>query len=75
MLPEIDNSSLEAIISRVESGSRKGIKIDLKAYLKEKINRNPGCFDKFPDINHLTLDNTNIGPSDAAKKIIEHYKP
>lgn len=66
--------SEEAILSRVESASRKGQKVASKEFMKEMFIKHPDCFDKFPDIKHLTIDNSNMIPADAAKKIIKYYK-
>ena len=66
--------SIDAILKRVDSASRKGIKIDSIKRLKEELKSNPMLFDNFPDIEHLVIDNTNLQPKEAALRITNYCK-
>jgi tRNA uridine 5-carbamoylmethylation protein Kti12 len=65
--------SHEALLERVVSDSRKGAKIDNRDFLKDKLAREPQIFDLFPDVKHLSIDNSTLEPSIVAGKICEYY--
>lgn len=65
--------SENALYERVVSKSRIGHKVDSVQKLKEILESNPERFDKFPDEEHLTIDNTELTPLQAAQKIIRYY--
>jgi tRNA uridine 5-carbamoylmethylation protein Kti12 len=65
----------ETILNRVNNDSRKKYgKFYSKEKLEESIHKYPEMFDKYPKINHLTIDTKNVSPIEAADKIIEYYK-
>ncbi len=66
-------ASKEKLLERVENESRRGQKIDSKEFLASKITKEPNMFEKFPDAEHLTVDNTELTPQQAASKIIDYY--
>jgi tRNA uridine 5-carbamoylmethylation protein Kti12 len=66
--------SHEIMEQRVLSESRKDRKIDNVARWHEVVDGNQGAFETFPDFEHLTIDNSELSPEEAAKQIIEHYK-
>ena len=65
--------TLEAVMERVQSESRKGVKVASKEHLKKELTNRPLQFEKFPDVDHLTLNNTYIEPEDVASQIVEYY--
>ena len=66
-------SSKEELLKRVESRSRKGTKIDSKVYLEKLIAEKPEIFDKFSDVEHLTIDNTNLSAEEVAGRVFLEY--
>lgn len=62
--------SEEELLKRVLSGNRKGVKIDSEEHLKELIRDNPELFEKFPDIDHMSIDNSNLASSEVARQIV-----
>lgn len=66
--------SREAILNRVESDSRKNQKIDNKEFLIKKLNEDNSYYEKFKNINHLTIDNSNLTAKNAAQNIIDYYQ-
>jgi len=66
-------SSKEELLKRVESDSRKGTKIDSKIYLEELIIEKPELFDKFPETEHPTIDNTNLSAEEVARRVSLEY--
>lgn len=66
--------SKESLLERVESESRKGNKIDTKDYLEKQLNKKPAFFSKFEDVEHLSIDNTNLPPEEVSDKIIKYYE-
>lgn len=65
--------SEEELLKRVSSSARKGIKIDSEEHLKELIRDNPELFEKFPDIDHMSIDNSNLAPDEVARQIAYKY--
>lgn len=65
--------SREAMLERVTHDSRKGIKVETQEHLLRLLENEPELFDKFPDTEHLTLDNSSLSPSEAATRIRQHY--
>ena len=63
----------EALLFRVDQPSRVGVKADTKMLLEEILQQNPGIFEKFPDQDHLTLNNTDLLAPDAAQLIVQYY--
>lgn len=61
------------LMERVGSPSRIGIKVDNKDRLEDILNHNPGLYEKFPDVEHISIDNSGISPSDAAGLIADYY--
>ena len=66
-------ASKDALMHRVEEESRKGNKIDSKEFLNDLLAKHPDVFDKFPGVEHLTVENTNLSPEDGAQKILGYY--
>lgn len=66
--------SKETLLDRVEESSRKGNKIDSKEMLNDMLTQKPDVFDKFPDVDHLTLDNSSLSPEESAREIVSYYK-
>ena len=66
--------SINSVLERVESESRKGLKVDTINRLKEELKLRPMQFDNFPDIEHLAIDNTTLQPKEAASRIVSYYK-
>lgn len=67
------NPSRETLSERVVEESRKNDKIDSKEFLDNYLAKNPDSYDKFPDVEHLTIDNTTLSPNDVAHQIVSHY--
>lgn len=65
--------SEEELLKRVLSGDRKSVKIDSEEHLKELISDNPELFEKFPDVDHLSIDNSDVAPSEVARQIAANY--
>lgn len=65
--------SHEALMGRVVSDSRKGVKIDNPDFLKDKLAKEPQIYDLFPDVKHLSIDNSSLEPNEVANKIREYY--
>ena|SRR5688572_18234480 len=65
--------SREVMLHRVEHDSRKGLKIENRQHLARLFEQEPELFQKFPDQDHLTIDNSNLSPRQAAQAIIAHY--
>ncbi len=63
----------EELLNRVESRTRKGTKIDSKDYLEKLITHKPELFSKFPDIVHLSIDNTSMSAEEVSRKISLEY--
>jgi len=63
----------QVMMERVTQDSRKGIKIETQERLLQLLEKEPELFDKFPDVSHLTLDNSALTPSEAAAKIKQYY--
>lgn len=63
----------EVMLERVTEDSRKGIKVETQEHLLQLLEREPELFDKFPDREHLTLDNSSLSPAEAATKIRQYY--
>lgn len=64
----------DALLSRVEESSRKAHgKIDSKEFLLKRLTDRPDTLSKYPDVEHLRIDNTNISAHEAAKMITQHY--
>ena len=55
------------------SDSRKGVKIDNPDFLKDKLAKEPQIYDLFPDVKHLSIDNSSLEPNEVANKIREYY--
>lgn len=66
-------ASKQVLLSRVGSPDRKNIKIDSKDQLEKLLDEKPEMFDKFPDIEHLTIDNSNLSAQEVAQKIATEY--
>lgn len=64
----------EVMFKRVTQDSRKGIKIETRERLLQLLKNEPELFDTFPDVEHLTLDNSSLTPAEAAARIRQHYK-
>lgn len=66
--------SQEALYERVVQDSRKQLqKLSTKDDLKERITKESEMFKKYPNVDHLTLDNTHLSPAETAKAIKIHY--
>lgn len=52
--------SKETLFTRVESESRKGVKIETAERLTAILENEPELWEKFPDVEHLTLDNSDL---------------
>lgn len=63
----------EVIFNRVEEPSRKGIKADTKSRLEAILEAYPDIYEKFPDEDHLTINNADVSADDAATLIIDYY--
>jgi len=67
-------ASKEELLRRVESDSRKGNKIDSKEMLNDMLNKKPELFEKYPGVEHQTIDNTNLSPEEVVKEIRDYYE-
>lgn len=65
--------TLEAVMERVESESREGIKVASRNHLQKELISRPMQFDKFPDTEHLVIDNTDLQPREAALRVADYY--
>lgn len=68
LLPPVDT-----LLERVTEDSRKGIKVETTEHLLQLLNNEPELTDKFPDVEHLTIDNAALSPRQTAEQIIDHY--
>jgi shikimate kinase len=66
--------SVETVLKRVESKSRKSVKIDNQDFLKSKFDKPNDYYGKFKNIEHVSIDNSELKPIEAAKEIIRYYK-
>lgn len=66
-------ASKDTLLERVGNSSRNG-KINTKQQLENLFNDNAELCDKFPDVEHPTVDNTNLTPQQAAIQIIDYFK-
>lgn len=66
--------SREAIMERVSSASRKGVKISTVEHLERELTRRPMQFDTLPGIEHISIDNTKLQPRSVALQIIAHHQ-
>ena len=64
----------EVLFRRVQEESRKDHKIDSKEFLEKLLDSKPEFYDKFPDITHLTIDNSDLSPKEVACQICSYYK-
>jgi len=64
----------DELLNRVTSENRKGKKIDSQEYLLELLDRNPGIFDKFPDVEHLSFENSNLPAQIVSERIAKYYE-
>ncbi|MCL4353838.1 AAA family ATPase [Patescibacteria group bacterium] len=65
----------ETLLERVENQSRKDHGKNLsKDYLKKLFSENSDMLDKYPKLDHLTIDTKSFTPEQSAIKIIEFYK-
>jgi hypothetical protein len=55
--------SKEALLSRVESDSRKGVKLDSREIFEKLLDEHEGFWTSFPDVDHLKIDNSNLTPT------------
>jgi len=62
--------SHDTLMDRVCSKSRMGFKIDNVDYLKAQLAKHPEYSQKFPDVEHITIDNTDMSPEEVADEII-----
>jgi shikimate kinase len=66
--------STDALLERVEQESRKGVKIESRAALKRLLAVEPEVLETFPDVPHLTIDNSTLTPSQVAEVIEDYYR-
>jgi shikimate kinase len=64
--------SKEELLKRVGAEDRRD-KINLREHLKKMFKERPGIFDKFPKVEHITIDNTNLTAEEVARKICSEY--
>jgi hypothetical protein len=64
--------SKEALLSRVESDSRKGVKLDSREIFEKLLDEHEGFWTSFPDVDHLKIDNSNLTPEETATIIEGH---
>lgn len=64
----------EVLMQRVSGASRQGRKIDNLERWHEVVDDNDKAFETFPDFEHLTIDNSDMAPEQAAQFIIDHCK-
>lgn len=65
----------EALYDRITGQSRKELhKLGTPEELKSRIMQQPDMFMKYPNVEHLTIDNTEMSPGDVAEIIRDHYK-
>ncbi len=55
--------------SRVDHG-----KIDSPEFLAQKLADEPDTFSKFPDLEHLSINNSRLQPAEVAQTIKEYYQ-
>ena len=65
--------TMESLQQRVDEPSRKGRKLDDKELLSQLANKHPVMFEKFPDMEHLVINNSELTPSEVSDKIIEYF--
>lgn len=63
----------DVLLQRVEEESRKSQKIDSRVVLEAKLKNEPTIFEKFPEVEHLTIDNSDLTPQEVAQQICEYY--
>jgi hypothetical protein len=64
----------EALMERVASESRKGVKVCSAEHLERELVQKPMQFDTLPGIEHMIIDNTNLQPRVVAAQIVLHYQ-
>lgn len=69
LLPTVD-----ALYDRVEAESRIPLqKLITKDELRSRVEGQSDMFVKYPDTEHLTVDNTSMSPAEVAYKIKDNY--
>lgn len=63
----------EVLLERVSNESRKGVKVETREQLERLLQNEPELFDTFPDVPHLSLDNSALTPKEAALQIKSYY--
>ncbi len=63
----------QALDSRVVGESREGGKAQTVQRLRELADRYPVMFERFPDLEHLVINNSSMQPNEVARLIYEHY--
>jgi len=66
--------SEDALVKRVVAPTRQKVKIDNVDYLRKQLIENPEYFQKFLDIEHITIDNTDLTPAQVVEKVAKYYK-
>jgi len=66
--------SREAVMERVASESRKGVKVSSVEHLERELAQKPMQFDTLPGIEHMIIDNTELRPRVVASQIVSHYQ-
>ena len=66
--------SREVLLARVAGESRKGRKIDTAARWHEVVDTRPIAFEKFSDVEHLAIDNSDLSAEETAKRIVDYYQ-
>lgn len=66
--------TITTIQNRVAGESRTGGKVRNRENLRQLIKKYPIMFEKFANSEHLVLDNSDMEPAEAARRIMEFYK-
>jgi shikimate kinase len=63
----------DEILKRVRNESRRPTKIVDEDTWHTLMDGHKEAFTAFPDVEHLTIDNSDMEPGDVARLIVEHY--
>ena len=64
--------SREVLLQRVEAESRKNKKVETKEHWERVVD--PITFKKFPDVEHLDIDNSDLSPTHVAQQIMSSHR-
>jgi tRNA uridine 5-carbamoylmethylation protein Kti12 len=69
----VENAGGHVLFVQLLCSKEELLKINLREHLKKMFKERPGIFDKFPKVEHITIDNTNLTAEEVARKICSEY--